>query len=620
MRNLKIIYTLLLLAMALPAVATEPTNIVVEVGGRSYYKHLVASGDTIYALSKAYNVSEQQILESNEGVTSATLKVDSYIYIPRVAQVESKAVDKKRFITHSVKSGDTIYSIARKYKVSVATLERDNPNVDIERIAPGMEILVRRSERGYATMDDIDKEQRKRDAEVVLKSNEYRVVAGETVYSLSRRFGLSEETFMEINSLKSPRDLKDGMIVIRTKPMEVVPESAEVAPSPEEQPVVATSEEDVVDVVATESPVSDAHAPIFEKFAPEQKLRTLLMLPFHKEGKVNSTAVDFYRGVLLAMEELREEGYDIELSVLDTQGSEAVVEDIVAYDPQFYGTDLIIGPVYEDEISKVLPYATEAHIPVVSPLADITSLSGSVLFQMQTENSHKYDRFAEIFDGSREVVVIHTSSVDREYMDKMYELSANHTIYELNYEFDRGSLLYRRNADGTNGAEIDITEFMHTRTSKAFVVLASSETDVDRVLTTLSSTRASILGRGGLMGDYVVVGNRRWKQMLSIDKQTFFNNNTIFLVPYHANRSSEAISMFDARYVKAYEVLPTMFSYRGYDAAIIFCRKMYEGFGGSGGVAVPLATPYTFALENGLYVNTYWIMERYKSNFTIDVE
>ena len=47
---------------------------------------------------------------------------------------------------------------------------------------------------------------------------------------------------------------------------------------------------------------------------------------------------------------------------------------------------------------------------------------------------------------------------------------------------------------------------------------------------------------------------------------------------------------------------------------------MYEGFGGSGGVAVPLATPYTFALENGLYVNTYWIMERYKSNFTIDVE
>ena len=626
MRDLKFIHTLLLLAVALPVMATEPKSIIIEVGGRSYYKHLVASGDTIYALSKAYNVSEQQILDSNEGMTPATLKVDSYIYIPYVAKTELNIVDKKKFVVHSVKSGDTIYSIARKYKVSVATLEQDNSDIDIERIAPGMEVRVRRSERGYATMDDIDKEQRKRDKEIVLKSNEYRVMAGETVYSLSRRFGLSEEVFMEINSLKSPRDLKEGMIVIRTKPAEVVPENEEIVASSEEKKteersIIEVQEEKGVEVVAVEEqPIADAYAPIFEKFDPEHKLRTLLMLPFHKDGKVNSAAVDFYRGVLLAMEKLRDQGYDIELSVLDTQGSEDVVADIVTYDPQFYGTNLIIGPVYENEISKVLPYATEAHIPVVSPLADITSLSGSVLYQMQTENSHKYDRFAEIFDGSREVVVIHTPSVDKEYMEKMYELSANHTLHELNYKFDRGSLLYRRNADGSNGEEIDITEFMHTRTSKAFVVLASSETDVDRVLTTLSSTRASILGRGGLMGDYVVVGNRRWKQMTSIDKQTFFNNNTIFLVPYHANRGSETITMFDARYVKAYEVLPTMYSYRGYDAAMIFCRKMYEGFDGLGRVAAPLATPYTFVFEDGLYVNTYWVMERYKSNYTIDVE
>ena len=622
MRSLKFIHTLLLLALALPALATEPTNIIVEVGGRSYYKHLVASGDTIYALSKAYNVSEQQILASNEGVTPETLKVDSYIYIPREARAESKAVDKKKFIVHSVKTGDTIYSIARKYKVSVATLERDNPDIDIERIALGMEVKVRRSERGYVTMDDIDREQRKRDSEVVLKSNEYRVMAGETVYSLSRRFGLSEDDFMQINSLRSSRDLKEGMIVLRAKPAEVKPEVAEEISRTVESTAVETPEEGsaIEDAAVEQQPIVGTNAPIFNKFTSEQRLRTLLMLPFHKDGKVNSAAVDFYRGVLLAMEELRDAGYNIELSVLDTQGSEEVVEDIVTYDPLLYGTHLIIGPVYENEIAKVLPYAMETNTPVVSPLADITSLSGSVLFQMQTENSHKYDRFAEVFDGSREVVIIHTPSVDAEYKAKMYELSANHTIYELNYEFDRGSLLYRRNADGTNGEEIDITEFMHTKTSKAFVVLASSETDVDRVLTTLSSTRASILGRGGIMGDYVVVGNRRWKQMLSIDKQTFFNNNTIFLVPYHANRGSETITMFDARYVKAYEVLPTMYSYRGYDAAILFCRKMYEGFEGVGSIAAPLVTPYTFAFEDGLYVNTYWVMERYRSNFTIDVE
>ena len=123
------------------------------------------------------------------------------------------------------------------------------------------------------------------------------------------------------------------------------------------------------------------------------------------------------------------------------------------------------------------------------------------------------------------------------------------------------------------------------------------------------------------MGDYVVVGNRRWKQMTSIDKQTFFNNNTIFLVPYHANRANESIALFDARYVQAYEVLPTMYSYRGYDAAMIFCRRMFEGFDEeTNEVLMPLATPYIFDFVEGLYVNTCWTMERYKSNYTIEVE
>lgn len=638
MRNLKFIHTLLLLVLALPAVATEPTNDIVELNGRSYYKHLVASGDTIYALSKAYNVSEQQILDCNEGVTPATLKVDSYIYVPyTVAEVSTTVVaDKSPFVLHTVKSGDTIYSIARKYKVSVATLESDNPDVDIERIAPGMEIKVRRSERGSVTKAEIAQEQRQRDAEIVLKSNEYRVVAGETVYSLSRRFGMSEEYFMEINSLRSARDLKEGMIVLRSKPVDAAPaveESVQVAveSAVEAQPVVEATQEEAVEAVEAvdmleqsvevdQQSISAMPVPMFECVAEFQKLYTLLMLPFHKDGKVNSTAVDFYRGALLAMEDLSGMGYQIDLSVLDTNGSAEVVEDIVNYEPLFYGANLIIGPVYEDEMSKVLPYAEQENIPIVSPLADLSSMSSPVLFQMHAETSHKYDRLANIFADDREVFVIHTASEDAETKSKIYEFGANNTFTELNYKFNRGSIFHRRNADGTDGAMVNITELMRSKTNKVFVVLASAETDVDRVLTTLSSTKASILGRGGVMGDYVVLGNRRWKQMKSIDKQTFFNNNTIFIVPYHANRGSGAISKFDARYITAYDVLPTMYSYRGYDAMMIFCRKMFEGWEDIGNVVTPLATPYTFTFENGLYVNDHWVLEKYSSNYSIDVE
>lgn len=630
MRYLRFLYIPLFLMLSVAVMATEPTNIIVEVEGRSYYKHLVAGGDTIYSLSKAYGVSEQSIMDSNEGLTPSTLQLDSYILIPKgkdASVVNEPKVDKKKFIYHSVKPGETIYSIARKYKVSVAVLESDNPNIDVERISPGMEVKVRRSERGFATVDEIERERDRRAAAETLAEDEYRVRAGETVYSLSRKFGLSEEEFMALNALNTYSDLKDGMIVKRAKREQLIDMDKEADKPAEPATKEVVAEPVVADTVAMVQPYdeesmrADTLRTTFRQLAPYQILRASLLMPFHKDGKVNPSIVDFYRGVLLAMEDIKNEGYDVELSVFDTEGSVEKIQSIMADEPLFFEAQLIIGPVYENELSVVLPYATENGILVISPLADITSLHSPMLFQMQAENENKYDKFERVFDGSREVVIIHTPSVDAEYEAKMRELSAGHVVYELNYTFDRESLLYMRNADGTNGEQIDITEFMRSRTDKLFVVLASKETDVDRVLTTLSSTRASILGRGSLMGDYVVVGNRRWKQMTSIDKQTFFNNNTLFLVPYHANRGNSSVAVFDARYIKAYEALPTMYAYRGYDAAMIFCRKMFCGFEDDvNEVVMPLATPYTFTFNEGLYVNTCWTMEHYKSNFTIEVE
>lgn len=618
MRKLKFIHTLLLLALALPVLATEPTNVVVEVDGRSYYKHLVVSGDTIYALSKAYNVSEQQILECNEGLAPESLQLDSYIHIPCSAEMDEvcKKEDKREFVVHSVKSGETIYSIARKYKISVATLETDNSALDIERIEPGMEINVRRSERGSVSKEDIDEEQRKREADVVLKSYEYRVVDGDTVYSLSRQFGMSEEHFLEINSLRSAHDLKVGMIV-RTKSNEELAVEETVAT------LIHGVEEISAELAERERIARENRSdriPQFERVSRLNKLYTLLMLPFHKEDKVNASAVDFYRGVLLAMEDLIRVGYNIELSVVDTQAKEEVVEDMITSDPLVYGANLIIGPVYENEIAKVLPFAEAENIPLVSPLADLTTISSPVLFQLHAENNHKYDRFNSIFDDTRDIYVIHTSSEDEETKKMVDGLGKEHNIHELNYRYSRSSYFYRRNSDGSNGGMVSVSEILRGKSSKIFVVLASSQLDVDRVLTTLSSQKSSLQSRGANVCDYVVLGNRRWKQMNGIDKQIFFNNNTMFIVPYHAHRSSSAIALFDARYIKAYGVLPSLYSYRGYDSAMIFCTKMFEGFDDINSTITPLTTPYTFAYENGTYVNTHWAIEKYKSDYTIEVD
>ena len=212
--------------------------------------------------------------------------------------------------------------------------------------------------------------------------------------------------------------------------------------------------------------------------------------------------------------------------------------------------------------------------------------------------------------------------MDYDYLAEVRALAQGAEEQQLNYVFDRGSYFYQRNADGSNGAQVDIVEFMRTKSSKAYVIASKSETEVDRILTTLASTKTSIVARTMSYGDYVVIGNRKWKQSANIEKQSFFRNNTIFISPYYANRSDENIRMFDSRYVKAYGALPTMYAYRGYDAAMIFCRKMFTGIDASifEESFTPLATTYRFSFDDGHYVNSNWIREHYKSDFTIVAE
>lgn len=638
--RLRILLTAIFALLVVVVVAIEPSNVVVTKNGKSYYKHFVEKGHTLYSLSKAYSVTEQQIIDCNEGLTAETLREGDFVLIPKMEVEQEQRTSKSlkgakgdgKYIIHEVKAGNTIYSIARKYKISVEVLEKDNPSIDVEHIAVGDKIKVRRSESGYATTADIERERAERATKVELAPDEHRVVAGETVYSLSRAYNMPESEFMRINGLNSNLDLKVGMVVKTTSKIYAKDDT-------EQAPVLRDDADDSTNLVSAddavveptyqftdEEMVDGVHpTPVDVEFTPLSAYHTLkvaLMLPFHYKGKVNPYYVDFYRGVLLAMEDLKAEGKTIELSVFDTCGDSARISDIVDYEQEFMDAQLIIGPVYDGELRYVLGHAEENEVPVVSPLADIEGLQSPVLFQMHAEDDHKYSKMMDIFDGSREVVTIYAGSVDGGFTSEIEPLMTQAPRSNLNFVFNRGSFFYVRNADGTNGAEVDIIEFMRSPMSKAFVIAATNQTDVDRILTTLSSSKAAIVGKGMTYGDYVVIGNRKWKQSGNIDHQSFFRNNTIFIVPYHANRSNDAIRLFDARFIKAYGVLPSMYSYRGYDAAMIFCRKMFTGIDSSflDETFTPLSTTYRFGFENGHYVNTEWTREEYDGNFNIEVK
>lgn len=135
------------------------SHTIVYINGAKYYVHTVKAGDTLYSLSKIYGVELDDITKHNPSAADG-LKLDQTLKIP-VAQ-QAPSIDKKRkkkdFEYHTVTAGETLYSISRLYAVSIDTILADNADIDPARISIGTRLYIRRSEMGQAPEKQVQNE------------------------------------------------------------------------------------------------------------------------------------------------------------------------------------------------------------------------------------------------------------------------------------------------------------------------------------------------------------------------------------------------------------------------------------------------------------------------------
>lgn len=591
----------------------EKTPVIVFINGQKYYIHTVKSGDTLYSIAKAYEVSEDAIKECNPGAADG-LRIDQTVKIPvpEKARADARAEKKrkKEFLTHRVKAGETLFAIARDYNISVSTLREDNPNVNPQSLAIGESLWIRRAEIGSSSEAEAHGEM----AEYADNLNKaaddgyvYHVVEpGETIYSLSRHFGISESEFARLN------DVSDGLkagAMIRLPKKETT--TASVPAQPEK-----TGYGSIMDVQSSDENI------IFRAVEAGRTLDVALMLPLNVDSKPNASYVEFYQGFLVGLEELKAKGRgDINLTVYNTEHNQLKVQQIVS-DRSFAGTDLVVGPVYEDELKPVLQYAHANSIPVVSPLANISAVRSAALYQLSPDPERKYDKIADLIDGGRDIYLIYASSYDREFEQEMLKQLEGRSYASYNYSFDQRSILTPRNAAAPNID--DMTDILKNETPCLFVVLANSEIDVDRILGTLASANTALTERSAKSAPYTVLGTSRWGRFSNIDHTSFFNNNVVMISTYHAKRDSAAVRDFDSRYIDSFRMLPSLYAYRGYDTAMIFCEGMRSDieYNMLDTRFAPLQTEYKFVQKQrgDKYVNQEWMRVNYNRDYTITLE
>ena len=120
--------------LRLPSAYTETAQTVLNQSDKlliKYYQYRIKSGDTLYALANHYGVSIQSILNYNTGLKPETLKIGKTILIPALKSVGTYSgkniVQAGNFDgTHTIRQGDTLWSLALKYSVSVELLAQKN--------------------------------------------------------------------------------------------------------------------------------------------------------------------------------------------------------------------------------------------------------------------------------------------------------------------------------------------------------------------------------------------------------------------------------------------------------------------------------------------------------------
>ena len=595
---------------AVELLPVDKSPVIVFINGKKYYVHTVKSGDTLYSIAKAYEVGEDAIRDSNPGVADG-LRIDQTVKIPvpesAILKAKAEKKRKKDYITHKVKAGQTLYAIARDYNISVATLREDNPSVNPQALSVGETLWIRRAAIGSSTEQQAQAEIAEYTDNLNKATDDdgfdhHVVKPGETIYSLSRRYGITEAEFAQLNDVS--QGLKAGAIIR-------IPRAKEV-----EQEVVAEAD----NTPAQTTPGTEI---TFQKLDAMQDLNIALMLPMNINSKPNASYVEFYQGILLGLDEVKKTSNgNTKLTVYNTSHDQLKVQQIVG-STMFEGTNLIVGPVYEDELNPVLQYAHKNSVPVVSPLANISAVQSPALYQLSPAPEKKYEKIGNLLDGGRDIYLIYASSNDKEFEQEIIKELHGRPYAAYNYSFtDQKSTFKPRNAEARAIESID--DILKGEKPCLFIVLANAETDVDRILGTISSSKVALTDRSEPSAQYVVMGTSRWGRFNNIDHTSYFNNNVVMISTYHAKRDSKAVRDFDSRYIEAYGALPSLYAYRGYDTAMIFCAGMRGDieYNMLDKRYTPLQTTYKFVRGNAgeRYINQEWVRVNYNSDYTITIE
>ena len=192
--------------LALALMAGSSIKVMAQASAESgYFLHTVTKGQSLYSISSMYNVSIDDIVRLNPG-SDKQIREGAALKIPQAVSTNS---DKPVF--HTIQAGETLYRLSVKYNITTQAICEANPGLSSENFRSGQVIII-----PVQSASKTEKETPKATAkeETTVKMNDWKdmhkVERKETIFSISREYGITEEELIAANPELKNGKLKKG--------------------------------------------------------------------------------------------------------------------------------------------------------------------------------------------------------------------------------------------------------------------------------------------------------------------------------------------------------------------------------------------------------------------------
>lgn len=538
---MKLIHTICLsLALSFGSIITAQAQ-------SGYFLHTVTKGQSLYSISTMYNVTMEDLIRLNPGCEKQIRAGESL----KIPQADSGSNQGKPTF-HTIQAGETLYQLTLKYNVTVQAICTANPGLSASNFRIGQVISIPAQTAIQPAKENLSETAAQTSSG---KKTDWRdmhkVERKETIFSISRQYGISEEELIAANPELKKGKLKRGSFLFIPYPASKQPvKEAEKTPAriPSNEELFAQNKQSLKKI---------------------QNIKAAVLLPF-TEGKNRDEQmrmVEYYEGFLMAVDSLKRQGVSVNLYTYDTKGKSDVTQSILAKE-EMKNMDIIFGPAHAANVKTLAEFAEKNQTRVVVPFSPEVEqvFKNPYIYQVNTPQSYLYSEVYEHFlrkFSKANIVFLDAGTGQNEKAEFIKgmknELKTNQVAYKHISNSDTLKIL----------AAIDSTR------ENIFIPTSGKDLSLTRLIPQLTQIRRSYPNV-----DLHLFGYPEWQTYTQDYLASFYELDTYFYSSFYTNNLFPAAVRFTQEYRRWYSkdmanIFPK-YGMLGFDTGYFFLKGLAQ--------------------------------------------